>query len=61
MEGDSAMKKFGCLFALLLILALAGCASESTGTSRRDVYPSPNWGTDAACSPGCPPGMSGAW
>ncbi len=55
------MKKFGCLFALLLLLALAGCASESTGTSRRDVYPSSNWGTDAACSPGCPPGMSGSW
>ena len=53
------MKKFGLIFTLLLILALAGCAG---GTNPQ---PTPsgnfNWGSDAACSPGCPPGMSGSW
>lgn len=54
------MKKLACIFALLLILALAGCAGP--GTNPQPV-PSGNfnWGADAACSPGCPPGMSGSW
>ncbi len=53
------MKKFGSILALLCILALAACAS---GTNPQPV-PSGgyNWGADAACSPGCPPGMSGKW
>lgn len=61
MEGDSAMKKFGCFFALLLLLALAGCASQDTSSSHPVPSGGYNWGADAACSPGCPPGMSGAW
>ncbi len=57
------MKKLGLIFALLLILALAGCATEGPGMggTPRDRYPNTNWGGDAACSPGCPPGMSGSW
>jgi hypothetical protein len=59
------MKKFACLFALLLILALAGCAGviEGQGTATPRPIPSGNynWGSDATCSPGCPVGMSGSW
>ena len=55
------MKKVGSIFFLLLILAVTGCASQETGSYQRDIYPSPKWGTDATCSPGCPPGMSGSW
>jgi len=54
------MKKLGSLFALLLILALAGCAGQPT-TNPQPSSGSFNWGADAACSPGCPPGMSGSW
>ncbi|MEW6657960.1 MAG: hypothetical protein AB1424_04820 [Thermodesulfobacteriota bacterium] len=54
------MKKLACLVALLLILTLAGCAAQGY-----NPQPIPsgnfNWGSDAACSPGCPPGMSGSW
>jgi hypothetical protein len=59
------MKKLACLFALLLILALAGCAGVIEGQGTASPRPAPsgnfNWGADAACSPGCPPGMSGSW
>ncbi|MBI4644339.1 MAG: hypothetical protein HY790_00260 [Deltaproteobacteria bacterium] len=59
------MKKFGLIFALLLMLALAGCAGgmEGQGTASPRPIPSSNynWGADATCSPGCPPGMSGSW
>jgi hypothetical protein len=54
------MKKLGFILALLFILALAGCAGPGTNPQ---PYPSGNfnWGSDATCSPGCPPGMSGSW
>lgn len=59
------MKKLICLGALLLILALAGCASVPEGretlASPRDRSANFNWGSDAVCSPGCPAGMSGSW
>ena len=59
------MKKLACLSALLLLLALAGCAgvTEGQGTANPQPLPysNPNWGTDATCSPGCPAGMSGSW
>ena len=55
------MKKLGSLFALLLILALAGCAGQATTNPHPIPSGSYNWGADAACSPGCPPGMSGSW
>ncbi|MHB8067159.1 MAG: hypothetical protein ACYDIC_04560 [Desulfobaccales bacterium] len=54
------MKKFGSILALLCILALAACAGPEANPK-----PAPsgnfNWGDDATCSPGCPPGMSGSW
>ncbi len=59
------MKKLTCIFAVILILALAGCAgvTEGRGTAAplHHRYPSPNWDMDPTCSPGCPPGMSGTW
>lgn len=57
------MKKITCLFALLLLLALAGCAGvpESQGIQRPQRDANFNWGADATCSPGCPVGTSGSW
>jgi hypothetical protein len=59
------MKKLLCLSALLLILALAGCAGvlegQGTASSQSFQYGTSNWGSDAACSPGCPVGMSRSW
>ncbi len=59
------MKKLACLCALLLMLALAGCAGQIEGGGTYSPRPAPsgnfNWGSDAVCSPGCPPGMSGSW
>ena len=59
------MKKRACLFALLLMLALAGCAGvlegQGTGSSQPPPSGSYNWGSDATCSPGCPVGLGGSW
>ena len=55
------MKKFRLILALLLLLALAGCASSPEVTPNRDKSANYNWGSDAACSPGCPVGQSGSW
>ncbi len=54
------MKKFASILLLLALLALTACAGSGT-----NPHPVPsgsyNWGADATCSPGCPPGMSGSW
>jgi hypothetical protein len=59
------MKKLACIFALLLMLALAGCAGVIEGQGVASPKPAPagnyNWGSDATCSPGCPVGMGGSW
>ena len=59
------MKKLGYMFAVLLILALAGCAGviEGQGTASPRPLPSgnTNWGSDPTCSPGCPVGQAGSW
>jgi hypothetical protein len=59
------MKKLICLGVLVLMLAVTGCAGviESQGTPSPKPAPSGNynWGSDAACSPGCPVGMGGSW
>lgn len=57
------MKKICCFLALMLILALAGCATDSTSgnsVSGRQ-YTNPNWGQDATCAPGCPVGQGQGW
>jgi hypothetical protein len=57
------MKKLSCFLALVLVLALGGCATDtskgSSASSRQ--YTNPNWGTDATCAPGCPPGQGEGW
>ena len=59
------MKKLACLGALLLILALAGCAGvtegQGTATPLPGQYSNPSWGSDPTCSPGCPVGQGGPW
>ena len=55
------MKKLACLGMLLVLLALTGCANTPEVTPNRDKSANYNWGSDAACSPGCPVGQSGSW
>jgi hypothetical protein len=55
------MKKLACLGIVLLLLVLAGCASDPGVTPSRDRSANYNWGSDSVCSPGCPVGMSGSW
>ena len=57
------MKKLCCFLALMLILALAGCATDSglgvSPSSRQ--YTNPNWGNDSTCAPTCPAGQGEGW
>jgi hypothetical protein len=55
------MKKYACLGMLLVFLVLFGCANTPEVTPYRDRSANYNWGSDAVCSPGCPPGMQGSW
>ena len=57
------MKKFGLIGALLLMLALAGCAGITEGTVNPNAGQTnnPSWGTDPTCAPGCAVGQGGGW
>lgn len=58
------MRPFHKWLFLALFVAILGCASgrDFVNPTAETYGPGRSWwGTDAVCSPGCPPGVSGQW